>query len=145
MAIKNSSMLAFVKIMFANGKPLAAWIALLMAANMAVPLLFIRTLEAQVVLVATIAGAMTQLAIFKKLGFVRLLGVGHIYWVPMIPWLWTRLPTATSYGNFQYWLTAVIVLDGVSLIIDAIDTYRYIRGERTPHLDLHRRSAPEHA
>ncbi len=60
-------MLTFLKVMFVNGKPLAAWISLLMAVNMVVPLLLIGTLEGQVVLVAFIAGAMTQLAIFKKL------------------------------------------------------------------------------
>ena len=136
------SPLAFMKIMFVNGRPLAAWISLLMVVNM--PLFFIGTPEAQVVLAAMGAGVATQLAIFSRLGFVRLLGVGHIYWVPMIPWLWTRLQAATSYGNFQYWLAAVIVLDGVSVIIDVTDVFRYIRGERTPYLGLHGRSGLEH-
>jgi hypothetical protein len=138
-------MLTFLKVMFVNGKPLAAWISLLMAVNMVVPLLLIGTLEGQVVLVAFIAGAMTQLAIFKKLGFVRLLGLGHVFWVPMIPWLWTRLESATTYGNFQYWLIAVILLDGVSVIIDATDVFRYVRGERTPHLGLEGGRKEKHA
>jgi uncharacterized membrane protein len=81
-------------------------------------------------------GLMIMTAIFGAKGFVRLLGIGHIAWVPMIPWLWTRLDF-TSFGSFfGYWLIAVIVLDSLSLIFDAVDILRYIRGERMPHLTL---------
>ncbi len=125
-------MLAFMKTMFVNGKGLAAWIALLLIMNMALPLVYIGTLEGQVVLAALMAGAVTQVSMFSRLGFVRLLGVGHVYWIPMLPWLWTRL-SSTS-GLFEYWLMAVIVLDGVSLVIDVADVARYARGERAPHL-----------
>ncbi len=44
-----SIMIEFMKTMFVNGKGLAAWISLLLAANMG-SLLFINTLEGQVVL-----------------------------------------------------------------------------------------------
>ena len=32
------------------------------------------------------------------------------------------------------WMTAVIGLNFVSLVIDVSDVWRYIGGERTPHL-----------
>ncbi len=125
-------MLAFMKTMFVNGKGLAAWIALLLIVNMALPLVYIGRLEGQVVLAALLAGAVTQTIMFGRLGFVRLLGVGHVYWIPMLPWLWTRLGSTS--GLFEYWLMAVIALDGISLAIDVVDVARYARGERTPHL-----------
>ena len=37
---------------------------------------------------------------------------------------------------FAYWLVAVIVLDGLSLIIDVTDVARYMKGERAPQLTL---------
>ena len=77
----------FMKTMFVNGVGLAVWISLLLAANMVVPLVFITTVEAQFVLAAAIARAVTQTAIFASKGFVRLMGIGHIYWVPLLPWL----------------------------------------------------------
>ena len=129
-------MVDFMKTMFVNGKGLAAWISLLLAANMAGSLLYIQTLEAKVVLAALVAGAVTQMAMFGTLGFVRLLGIGHIYWVPMIFWLWTRLDPTSLTSPFALWIMAVIALDGISLIIDAIDVARYIRGERAPHLTI---------
>ncbi len=125
-------MLAFMKTMFVNGKGLAAWIALLLTVNMVLSLVYIGTLEGQVVLAALMAGAVTQASMFSRLGFVRLLGVGHVYWIPMLPWLWTRLGSTS--GLFAYWLMAVIALDGVALVIDVADVARYARGERTPHL-----------
>ncbi len=94
--------------------------------------MYIGTLEGQVVLAALMAGAVTQASMFSRLGFVRLLGVGHVYWLPMLPWLWTRLGSTSCL--FEYWLMAVIALDGVALVIDVADVARYARGERAPHL-----------
>ena len=50
---------------------------------------------------AAIAGAVTQTAIFASRGFVRLMGIGHIYWVPLIPWLWSRLEDSPQLGRSQ--------------------------------------------
>ena len=69
-------MVEFMKTMFVNGTGLAVWISLLLAANMVLPLVFITTVEAQLVLAAAIAGAVTQTAIFASRGFVRLMGIG---------------------------------------------------------------------
>ena len=127
-------MVEFMKTMFVNGTGLAVWISLLLAANMVVPLVFITTVEAQFVLAAAIAGAVTQTAIFASKGFVRLMGIGHIYWVPLIPWLWSRLDGFPPAGPFAMWLTLVMLLNSVSLIIDVGDVARYLNGDRTPHL-----------
>ena len=123
----------FMKTMFVNGVGLAAWIILLLLLNMVVPLFILSTVEGQLVLGAAMAGALTQMVIFASKGFVRLLGIGHIYWVPLLVWLWTRLDGAAD-SPFRLWMVAVIVLNGVSLIIDGRDVARYIGGERAPHL-----------
>ncbi len=132
-----STMIEFMKTMFVNGKGLAAWISLLLAANMVGSLLFINTLEGQVVLAALVAGALTQTALFAAKGFVRLLGVGHVFWVPLIPWLWSRLDELPPSGPFGYWVAAVMILNSMSLLIDVTDVVRYMRGDRTPHLRSH--------
>ncbi len=132
-----SIMIEFMKTMFVNGKGLAAWISLLLAANLVGPLLFINTLEGQVVLAALVAGAFTQTMLFAAKGFVRLLGIGHVFWVPLIPWLWSRLDELPPSGPFGYWVAAVMILNSISLLVDAADVVRYIRGDRTPHLRSH--------
>lgn len=128
------TMTEFMRTMFVNGKRLASWISLLMAANMMGPLVFINTVEGQVVLAAAMAGALTQTTLFASKGFVRLLGIGHVFWVPLIPWLWGRLDEISPRSPFGYWVAAVIILNSISLLIDVTDVVRYMRGERTPHL-----------
>ncbi len=112
------------------------WLGVLVSANIIVPFFFIHTREAQVVLATGIVGLMIMSVIFSEKGFVRLLGIGHIGWLPLVFWLWTRLDHAPADSIFGYWLMAVIVLDSLSLIIDTIDVLRYVKGERTPVLAL---------
>ena len=77
---------------------------------------------------------MIQTAIFAKLGWVRLLGIGHLPWVFLVLWLLSRLPSSEAAGVFALWLWAVIVLDLLSLIIDATEVVRFLRGDRAPTL-----------
>ena len=72
---------------------------------------------------------LTQSAIHARKGFVRLLGVGHFLWLPMLPWLWTRLAETPS-GLFRNWILAVLVVDGISVVIDVTDVTRYFLGDR---------------
>ena len=108
---------------------------LLVVVNVVISLFYLTTIEAQVVLGAALIGFVIQIAIFSTQGFVRLLGIGHILWVPMVFWLWSRLDLAAPGSLFQFWLIAVIVLDTISVIIDAADVIRYWNGERDPHIE----------
>ena len=112
------------------------WLGVLVTANMVVPFFFIHMLEAQVVLAAAIVGMVIMSIIFNVKGFVRLLGIGHIGWLPLVFWLWTKLDHAPADSIFGYWLMAVVVLNSLSLIIDTIDVLRYVKGERRPVLTL---------
>ena len=112
------------------------WLGILVIVNMIVPFFFIHTLEAQVVVATFIVGLVIMSVIFSVKGFVRLLGIGHIGWLPLVFWLWTRLDHAPADSIFGYWLMAVVVLNSLSLIIDTIDVFRYVKGERRPVLTL---------
>ncbi len=109
------------------------WVGLLGLVNLVGPLVFLGSLEARVVLAAILVGAVVQLAIVHRLGFVRLLGLGHIVaWVPMLLWLAPRLGNLGTGTAFGRWLFAVVVLDLASLAIDFVDVGRYLAGERQP-------------
>ncbi len=109
------------------------WIALLGLVNLAAPLVFLGSLEARVVLAATLLGAMVQFAIVSRLGFVRLLGLGHVLaWVPMLLWLVPRLGNLDPGTAFGRWLFAAVVVDLASLAIDFVDVARYLAGDRRP-------------
>ena len=114
--------------------PWPVWLGLLVAVNVAGSIYFFEALEAKVVLAAFLASAAVMTAIFSSKGFVRLLGIGHIFWVPMVPWLWARLDQVGPGDLLGYWMIALMALNSLALIIDAIDVFRYVRGEREPYL-----------
>jgi hypothetical protein len=67
---------------------------------------------------------------------VRLLGLGHSLWLVMLPWLAVRLLGHGASDGFGKWLVAVIVIDSISVVLDAVDVARWIRGDRTPSVTL---------
>jgi hypothetical protein len=113
-------------------KPWQLWMVFLVTANLVLPFFFLGTPEATVVLVAAGAGLIIMIVLFAKMGYVKLLGIGHIPWLFTVPWLGSRLGQAGESGFFYYWLFAVIVLDSISLVIDTVDVVRYWKGERAP-------------
>ena len=106
------------------------WLVLLVAANMAAPLFFFHRTEARIVL-AALAASMALMTVLTGLtGFTRLLSVGHIFWIPMIGWLWGRLDQIPADDVFGIWIRVLIALNSVSLVLDTIEVVRYIKGDR---------------
>ncbi len=107
------------------------WLVLLVSANMVVPLLFLDRLEAQVVL-ATLGGAfILMVALTGFSGFTRLLGLGHlVFWTPAVVFLVPRLNEIPADDFFGIWLRVLLILNILSLVIDAADVIRYAAGDR---------------
>jgi hypothetical protein len=106
----------------------------LVAANTA-GLLFLPRLEPAVLWVSILIGFVFMVHVYQKMGFVRLLGAGHALWVLVIPWLalqWAHLPPDES-GWFRAWLAWVILTNTISLILDALDTARFVKGDRVAY------------
>ena len=112
--------------------PWPLWVVTLMALNMMGLLFFIHTLEAKAVLVSTLAGGVLMMFLFGRYGFVRLLGLGHFFWIPLVIWLGTRIPETGLSTPFGFWLALVLVANIISLVIDVLDVSLYIRGDRKP-------------
>ena len=109
------------------------WGAWLIAVNAAC-LLFITHSEAQVALAAVALALLAQALIYQRTRFIRLLGVTHLIWVPMLAWMAVRLAAVPEEDvAFQAWLLALIATNAISLAIDAWDATRFVRGERQPH------------
>ena len=124
--------IGFNKGILAMPKPWQAWMVLLVSANMVSPFFFLGKPEAVVVLVALMVSMLIMITLFAKFGFVRLLGLGHFPWLFTVPWLALQLGQTMASGPFYYWLLSVVILDSISLVIDAVDVTRYWRGERQP-------------
>ncbi len=109
---------------------LRAWVLLLISVNVVTPFFFLEHVEAQAVLAAGALGMVLMTALSARFGFSRIIGVGHIAWVPLLGFLWTQLPEIPATDTFGIWLRAVIVFDATSLVFDAVDAVRFARGDR---------------
>ena len=78
--------------------------------------------------------ARVQALIYQRRRFVRILGVTHFVWVPMLAWMLLRLDAIPAgEATFRAWLVALIATNAFSLAIDAWDAARFALGERRPH------------
>jgi len=110
------------------------WIALLVAVNGVAPLFFLPRLEAVAALATLLLAAVIQIAVFRRRGFVRLLGVGHFPWLVLVPWIWVRMYEIEPSQSLYLWMAALVAVDSLSLTIDVVDVARYALGERAPIL-----------
>ncbi|NQV25851.1 MAG: hypothetical protein HQ518_15945 [Rhodopirellula sp.] len=112
------------------------WLMCLMAANAVIPMFFIQYLEAQIVLATFMASAGIMTVLTGRFGFSRILGLGHVLWIPLLIFIATRLddwPSDTSLGQ---WMRCLAVVNLLSLMIDVTDIIRYLRGDREETVTL---------
>jgi len=108
------------------------WVGILMLFNIVIPIFYLGTIEGQVIAFAFVMGAMTQMLIFGRLGYVRLMGIGHIFWLPLVIWLGLNWEKYSGTGFSEIFIGGVILVDSISLIIDAYLVMRYFAGDREP-------------
>src|SRR5512147_1518113 len=71
---------------------------------------FLPRTEAWVVLGTGLLAATIMTALHAKLGYVRLVGVGHFVWIPMLVWLAFRLETIGEDTLFRGWILSVMTM-----------------------------------
>jgi hypothetical protein len=107
------------------------WMAGLPLINLS-SIFFLPRIEAWVILGTGLLAGTIMTILHAKLGYVRLLGVGHFVWIPMLTWLVFRLNHIPGDTLLHDWILTLIVMDTVSLLIDIVDLVRYLRGDRNP-------------
>ncbi len=106
------------------------WLGMLVGANLVVPLFFLEHVEAQATIAALLISMTLMIALTARFGFSRILGLGHVAWLPLLAFLIGRVTEVPSTTGFGLWLRTVIVLDAISLVLDAVDVIRFLRGDR---------------
>lgn len=106
------------------------WLSALVALNLVAPLFFLGHLEAKIVVVTLMASMTLMTALTARFGFTRILGAGHVLWIPMLYFLWTRLGAIPTGDVFGVWIRALIALNVISLAFDGVDVIRYVAGDR---------------
>ena len=128
-----TSILKIFGIVFLRFRPMPrVWNVWLVGVNL-LCLYFIVHIEAQVVLATTLASVVAQAMIYQRFGFVRLLGIGHLLWIPMFAWLAMRADSIAAHPDLHNWLLVLAATNAMSFVIDSADVFRFAKGERAPH------------
>ncbi len=106
------------------------WVSALTVINMA-SLAFWSEPLAKVIFVTFLMSAMLMMALYAKFGFERILGLGHVFWIPLLAHLLVQLRQAE--GEFQAYLIVLSLCIGASLLFDIVDVWKFLSSKRVPH------------
>ena len=92
-------------------------------------ILFIRTVEGQVILAAVILTLIVAGQIHRRARFSRIIGICHLPWLATLPWLVWRLISVEHASFLKVWLVYVAVTIAISLLFDILDVTRFLQGD----------------
>lgn len=127
-----NALVTFLRGLFKMGPGVLAWIGLLTIFNALIPLYYWPTAEAILCVVVFLAGFGAMVLVTYFFGFTRMLGLGHIFWIPLVIFFLFKIEFARLDQPFYLWMAGVITLNTISLVIDIADVARYIKGDKAP-------------
>ncbi len=98
------------------------WLLFLMIANVS-SLMFWSEPIAKVIFFTFMLSALLMMALYSKYGFEKILGMGHILWIPLLVYVLIEIPAAE--GAFKSYLIILLISITISLVFDIIDVWRY--------------------
>jgi len=104
------------------------WVAILALANIAC-LLFWPALVAKVILITFLLSTFMMMALYSYHGFEKILGLGHVFWIFLLPYIILQLPYVD--GGLLWYLAALSILLIISLVLDTVDVWKYFHDRRT--------------
>ena len=99
-----------------------AWVSALMMINL-LSLAFWEQTLAKLIFAVFMVSAMIMTGLYAKFGFQKILGIGHILWVPLLFYVASNLPGTG--GIFHSYLMGWSVCVAISLVFDFIDVWKY--------------------
>jgi len=100
------------------------WVFYMMVINLAA-IFFWEEYMARVIFVVFMVSSMLMMGLFSKFGFKKILGLGHILWLPLSIFIGIELITAS--GNYFNYLLLLLITISISLVIDIYDVWTYFR------------------
>jgi hypothetical protein len=83
---------------------------------------------ARLIFASFLVSAMLMMGLYARFGFKKILGLGHIPWIPVLVYLLAQIPTAEA--TFKSYLLVLSVSISISLVFDAIDVWEYFKKRR---------------
>ncbi len=103
-----------------------AWVFVQMGANL-FSLLFWPEPLARIVLVTFLISAMLMMGLYSMFGFQKILGAGHVLWIPLLIFILVQLENTA--GSFQQYLAVLSLILAISLVFDLVDVWKYFMSD----------------
>ncbi len=100
------------------------WVSFLMLVNMASVAFWSEPL-AKVIFITFMVSATLMMGLYACLGFTKILGLGHILWIPLLIYVLIRIPHA-NFG-FRSYLVVFSISVAASLAFDIADVYQFFK------------------
>ena len=112
----------FFSELFQQSLWVSLWVFWLMVINVA-SLLFWSEPLAKIIFLTFMLSAMLMMGLYSKFGFEKILGLGHVLWIPLLAYLSMELPSLP--GDFKNYLIVLSLSITVSLAFDIVDVWSY--------------------
>ncbi len=104
-----------------------AWVLILTIGNVA-SVGFWNEPLAKVIFVTFMLSAMLMMGLYSRFGFDKILGVGHILWIPLLVYMLMEIPTARK--TFKGYLIVLSISIIISLVFDIVDVWKYFTSQK---------------
>jgi len=98
------------------------WVFYLMVINLASVGFWYEPL-AKLIFVTFMISAMLMMGLYSRFGFEKILGFGHIFWVPLLVYILVKLPGIDA--SFRSYLVVLSISITISLVFDIADVWKY--------------------
>ena len=110
----------------------AIWVFVQMAANL-FSLVFWDEQLAKIIFVTFMISAALMMSLYSVFGFQKILGAGHILWIPLLIYILVHIGSTT--GSFQYYLAGLSFIYAVALLFDIVDVWKYFFSDAASQKD----------
>lgn len=109
------------------------WMNLMGLVNFGAIIFALKDTRARAVVLAMIGNLIFMSLLYTQFGYTRILGLSHIiFWSPLLVYLWKKRDAFPNHIWATRWMWGVMIINGLSLLIDYTDVIRYILGEKSP-------------
>lgn len=103
------------------------WVFFLMIVNVA-SVGFWNEPLAKIIFVTFMLSAMLMMGLYSRFGFEKILGMGHIVWIPLLIYVLMEIPTARD--TFKSYLIILSISIVTSLVFDIVDVWKYFTSRK---------------
>jgi hypothetical protein len=100
------------------------WVFYLMVINVA-SVSFWHEPLAKLIFITFMISAMLIMGLYSRFGFEKIIGLGHILWIPLLAYVLMRIPTIEA--SFKIYLVVLAISIAISLVFDIVDVWKYFK------------------